>query len=74
MKKCNAQKDLDRAMNEICRAFSLLDFHHNKPSSPEDVKTRERVDKAIARLETGLNMYKKGLALERGLLFNLLAE
>ena len=68
MKKCNAQKDLDRAMIEIGCGSSLLDFHHNKPSSPEDVKTRERVDKAIARLETGLNMYKKGLAQERGLL------
>jgi len=65
MGKSVVQKDLDRAMNDIGCGSSLLDFHHNRPSSPDDVKTRESVNKAISRLEKGLNMYKKGLALER---------
>lgn len=65
MQKNDAQKELDRAINEIGSASSLLDFHHDRLSSQENFKTKESVGKAIERLERGLNRYKKGLELER---------
>jgi len=57
-------------MIEIGSASSLLDYHHNRLANggySGDIESGEleKLDRAIARLELGLNRYKQGLALER---------